>query len=133
MRINSVQNCSVTFNALQVQSANYCHFRNCDISHYESKLANTQMFDVVIDSKGLALKDKMTDVLHKIQSFSLYPKENAVAINMIGEGEPAYKLTYATIEKAKTIWGKLSKIAKTKSCLDEYTIITLWLDKCLRK
>lgn len=133
MRINNVQNNNVRFNALQVHYVDSFRFRELDINRCKNQLANTQVLDVVIDNHGLAIKEKMTDVLHRIQSFSLFPNENTVAINMIGEKEPLCKLKYASKEKAEAIWQKLSKIGKTKTVLDEYTILTLWLDKCLRK
>ena len=134
MRISCVQNNNnLNFNALQIRDVEPFYFRDLDISYCKNKLANTQVLDVVIDSHGLALKEKMTDVLHRIQSFSLFPLEKAVAVNMIGEKEPFYKWSYDTIEKAKNVWKKLSKIGKTNSRLNEYTIVTLWLDKNLRK
>ena len=132
MRINRIQSDNVNFSALQVNYADSLRFREKDIMHYKDKLANTKVFDVVIDSHGLALKEKMTDVLHRIQSFSLFPKENSIAVNLIGEKKPLCKFKYSTIEKAEAIWEKLSNISKTKNSLEEYAIVTLWLDKCLR-
>ena len=130
MRINRIQSDNVNFRALQVRYADSFCFQEKDIMHYKDKLANTKVFDVVIDSHGLALKEKMTDVLHRIQSFSLFPQDNAVGIRMIGEEVPAYLLNYSTKDEAKSEWQSLCGLT-SKTSLDVYTKVALWLEERL--
>ena len=112
MRINSVQNNDTNFTSLQVRNVGSFYYKDFDIKRCQNRLANTKILDVVIDSHGLSIKEKMTEALHQIQSFSLFPKENSVAINMIGEKEPFIKFKYDSVEKAKAVWEKLSKFNK---------------------
>ena len=105
MRISAVQN-SCDFRMLQVKSDRHL-FNESQIKTCEKQLAKTKFIDVVLDSYGLALKDKMTEVLYRIQSFSLFPKDNAVGIRMQGEEEPVFKFTYNSITDAKDAWLKL--------------------------
>ena len=126
MRIMSVQN-SVAHKSLDVRYPQHW-YRSADIKVFEKKLENTKFVDVVIDSHGLAIKEKMTDILHRIQSFSLLLLENAVGINVVGQEEPAYKFVYNDLDEAKSAWRNLSG----KSCsngLEEYTNLALLLDK----
>lgn len=132
MRINSIDN-NVKFGTLHVRNFDALTYKEADILRCKEKLANTKMFDVVIDENGLALKEKMTDILHKIQSFSLLTKENAVGIRMANEDNILYKFKYKSYEKAESVWKKLANISKNKSFLEKYTIIALWLDKRLGK
>lgn len=133
MRINSVQKNTVAFNSLQVYSANIWQLRPSEIKRCGQKLANTKVFDVIIDSHGFAIKEKKTDVLKRIQSFSLFPKENAVSINMVGEKEPLYKFSYKNLNEAKDTWESFNEIYKKESPLGEYTKVALWLEKNFQK
>ena len=132
MRINSIDN-NVKFGTLHVRNFDALTYKEADILRCKEKLANTKIFDVVIDENGLALKEKMTDILHKIQSFSLFTKENSVGIRMAKEDNVLYKFKYKSYEKAEAVWKNLADISKNKSFLEQYTIIALWLDKKLGK
>lgn len=128
MRIFSVQNNNANFKQLQVHSPQYFYYKPSDINRCRQKLAKTEFIDVIIDSKGLSIKEKMTGILQKIQSFSLFPKENAVSVNMLGEKEPAYKFSYDTLDEAKENWKYLSDAAKKQNVINEYMQIALWID-----
>lgn len=134
MRVNNVQRTNaVPHKALHVCCENLYRYNKKDVSLCQRKLADTKFVDVIIDSQGLlAIKEKMTDVLQRIQSFSLLPQENAVAFNAIGEKTPKFKFFYSTKEEAKDVWTSLNK--KTRgSSLDMYTNTALWLDGELSK
>ena len=133
MRINSVQNNGVKFKSLHINNVETFFYKDVDIKRCANRLANTKIMDVVIDKHGLSIKEKKADILHRIQSFSLFPKENSVGINMVGEKEAIYKIKYNSLEKAKNVWEKLVKISRTHNALDEYTIIALWLEKYFAK
>ena len=128
MRISAVQN-SCDFRMLQVKSDRHL-FNESQIKTCEKQLAKTKFIDVVLDSYGLALKDKMTEVLYRIQSFSLFPKDNAVGIRMQGEEEPVFKFTYNSITDAKDAWLKLQGY-EDYTFLEKYTKVALWLEKKL--
>ena len=129
MRIESVQSNNVNFNSLQIRNIGHFYYKDFDIKRCQNQLANTKFLDVVIDSHGLSIKEKMTEILHKIRSFSFFPQEKSVAINMEGEKDPFIKLQYDSANKAKAVWEKLAKIGRTNNNLEEYTILTLWLEK----
>jgi len=133
MRINSVQNNGINFKSLQIRNVGQFYYKDFDLKRSQNRLANTKILDVVIDSHGLSIKEKMTEALHQIQSFSLFPQENSIAINMINEKEPFIKFKYDSIKKAKAVWEKLLKIDNTQSNLEKYTLLTLWLEKCFTK
>lgn len=129
MRINSVQN-SAAFGQLQVRSRDIYYLNESKLKSCEKQLANTKFVDVILDSQGFAIKDKMTDILHRIQSFSLFPQDKAVGIRMIDEEAPAYLLNYSTKEQAKNEWQSLCELT-SKISLDLYTKVALWLDEKL--
>ena len=128
MRINAVQN-SCNFKMLQVRSNGYL-LNDRKLMACEKQLAKTKFIDVVLDSHGIALKDKMTDILYRIQSFSLFPQEKAVGIRMHGEAEPVFKFDYGTISEAKNAWEEL-KNCSSLTFIEEYTKVALWLEKKL--
>ncbi len=130
MRINGMQKNNTNFKSLYVANNPYWNYNSHQIESYGRKLAGTKFVDLIIDSHGLAIKKKMTDILQRIQSFSLFPKENSVAINMIGEKNPIYKFTFKTLQEAKANWDYLTSLSKNSS-LNEYTEVTLWLEKQL--
>ena len=129
MRIERVQNCAA-FGQLQSRVKYPYYINEAKIKACEKKLADTRFVDIILDSHGFAIKDKMTDILHRIQSFSLFPQENAVGIRMVGKKEPIYKFQYDTKEKARSEWDKLC-FENTKNSLDAYTNIALWLEEHL--
>ena len=86
---------------------------------------------MIIDSHGLAIKEKKTDILNRIQSFSLFPQENSVSVNMIGEETPKYKFNYPTLPIAKNVWNDLREKASEGTFLEFYTNIALWLEEKL--
>ena len=129
MRINRVQNCAA-FGQLQPRVRYPYYINESRIKICEKKLADTKFVDVILDSHGFAIKEKMTDILHRIQSFSLFPQENAVGIRMTGEKEPIYKFQYKTTEEARSEWESL--IAQNSlNGLEAYTNVALWLDSRL--
>ena len=93
MRIFSVQN-NTDFKALQVRNKGCFYYKASELTLCKEKLAKTKFIDLIIDSHGLAIKEKKTDVLQRIQSFSLFPQENCVSVNMFGEKNPKYKFSY---------------------------------------
>lgn len=129
MRVNKVQK-NIKFNALQIRNNGTTYYRACDISSCKDKLADTKFVDVVIDYYGLAIKDKKTDVLQRIQSFSLFPKENSVSVNMFNEKEAKYKFFFKNLDEAKRNWEDLCDKTNYNG-LNYYTIIALWIDKHL--
>ena len=128
MRVNTVQN-SCNFKMLQVRS-NGCIYNESKIRACEKQLAKTKFVDVILDSHGLALKDKMTDILYRIQSFSLFPIEKSVGIRMRGVDDPVFKFDYGTISEAKNAWQEL-KDCSSSTFIEEYTKVALWLEKKL--
>ncbi|MBQ7764166.1 hypothetical protein IJ384_02220 [bacterium] len=129
MRVNNVQK-NTNFKALQVRSQGYMHYNASEISRCKEKLANTKFIDVIIDSQGLAIKEKMTEVLQRIQSFSLLPQENSVVVNIKEEKEPMYKFSFKDLKEAKTIWRDLCEKTRCDE-LNYYTNIALWLEEQL--
>ena len=132
MRVNSVQN-NIHFGTLQIRHHGYLNYNACDISRCKEKLANTRLVDVIIDSQGLAIKEKKTDILQRIQSFSLFPLEKRVAINMIGENVPKYKFDYNSLEEARAEWDNLRNSTNNCNFLDLYSKVALWLEETLSK
>ena len=130
MRIDRVQNCAA-FGQLQIRTHNSSYLWNkSTLGSCEKQLANTSFVDVVIDSYGLAIKKKMTDVLYRIQSFSLFPEEQAVGIRMIDEKNPLFKFFYATKAEARSEWDDLCKVKNEKN-LELYTKVALWVEERL--
>ncbi len=127
MRISRVEN-SAAFGQLQIRSKGPYFLSESKIKTCEKKLSKTKFIDVILDSHGVAIKEKMTEILHRIQSFSLFPLENSVGIKMIGEKEPLFKFRYSTNEEAENVWETLSSYSR-KNSLDEYTEVALWLEK----
>lgn len=127
MRINSVNN-YVAFNALQQKCMAPMHITEEKLEICRKKVANTKFIDIILDSHGFAIKEKMTEFIQRIQSFSLFPKDNVVSINMIGDIENCYKFKYDTLEIAKKEWEKISDLRK-KNNPEYYTEFALWLDK----
>ena len=82
MRINKTQNCSV-FGKLYVKTDELYGISKFSLKHCEELLSKTKHVDVYIDSKGVSIKKKMTEILQEIQSFSLFPQEKAVGITLI--------------------------------------------------
>ena len=132
MRVSNVQN-NTGFKALQVRNQGCFYYKASELSICKEKLAKTKFIDVIIDSHGMAIKDKKTDVLQRIQSFSLFPQEKCVSVNMIGEETPKYKFNYPTLSVAKDEWDNLRKNTRTCSSLNCYTKVALWLDEALSK
>ena len=108
MRINKVQNNPV-FGKLLVHENKMQEFSSSVLKRYERRLSDTKHVDLIIDSHGFAIKEKMTDILQRIQSFSLFPQENAVGINVNdGNGcKKTYKAFYETLDKARKAWKDL--------------------------
>ena len=132
MRVSSVQD-NTGFKALQVRNQGYFYYKASELNICKEKLAKTKFIDVIIDSHGMALKDKKTDILQRIQSFSLFPQENCVSVNMIGEEIPKYKFSYSTLSEAKDEWNKLREGTKKGSSLSCYAKVALWLENALSK
>ena len=132
MRVTSVQN-NTSFKALQIRNQGCFYYKASELSRCKEKLANTKFVDVIIDSHGMAIKDKKTDVLQRIQSFSLFPQENSVSVNMIGEKNPKYKFFYLSLAKAKEEWNNLRLGTRQDSSLVCYTKVALWLEELLAK
>ena len=131
MRISRINNCAA-FKQLQVRTKNPFYINESRIKACEKKLMDTKFVDVVLDSQDVAIKDKMTDFLYRIQSFSLFPLEKAVGIRMIGEKEPPFKFFYKSDEEAKSAWKELCKASNIPS-LEKYTQVALWLEKHFNK
>ena len=75
MRVNNVQK-NMNFSALQIRNKVDFYCKAYDINRCKERLADTKFVDVIIDSHWLAIKEKMTEVLQRIQSFSLLPQEH---------------------------------------------------------
>ena len=130
MRINSVD-CSTKFGQLQVkQASSIWGYKDSALKSLEDRLANTKHVDVIIDSHGLAIKRKMTDILQRIQSFSLYMLEDAVGINFVGDKKETLKFKYNSLEDAEFVFNSFCKDSRTNR-LDEYANVALFLDKNL--
>lgn len=129
MRICRVENC-VAFNQLQPRVRYPYYLSEAKIKSCEKQLENTRFLDVIFDSQGFAIKDKMTEVLHRFQSFSLFPQENAIGVVMKGVKEPVYKFHYQTKDDAKQEWEDFVNI-NPKDGLENYTSLVLWLEKKL--
>ena len=132
MRINCVQN-NTSFKALQIRNQGYFHYNTNDLNHCREKLKDTKFIDVIIDSHGLAIKEKKTELLQRIQSFSLFPQENSISINMIGEKTPKYKFKFPTLDNAKSEWNTLRESSLKDNYIIWYTKIALWLENCFTK
>lgn len=132
MRVSGVQN-NTGFKALQIRNQGCFYYKASELNICKEKLAKTKFIDVIIDSHGMAIKDKKTDVLHRIQSFSLFPQEKCVSVNMIGENIPKYKFSYPTLSIAKDEWDNLREDTRTCSSLNYYTKVALWLEDTLSK
>ena len=127
MRINNVQK-DMNFKQLKVNTHKTWGLKETVIQQYKEKLADTKNFDVIVDSTGISLKRKMTDINQKIQSFSLYMKENALGIHVIGDKRELFKFSYATLEEAKLAWQHLNNSDK-QDRLKGYGEVALLLDK----
>ena len=131
MRINGIEN-RVGFGNLYLRTNQFHEISEEMIRRYEQKLANTKHIDLIIDSHGFAIKDKMTDFLQRIQSFSLFPQENAVGINMDGLTKKIYKFTYKTLDEAKKAWKDLYTTAQQGN-IKGYADVAIWLDNKLEE
>ncbi len=128
MRINKTQSCSV-FGKLYVKTDELYGISKFSLKHCEELLSKTKHVDVYIDSKGVSIKKKMTEILQEIQSFSLFPQENAVGITLIENLEKkVYRMFYKTDEIAKENWKRLCDTSNLNK-LEVTTKIALWLEK----
>lgn len=128
MRSNKVQN-FVVFKQLQVKPNSFRDFNPSVIKKSQDRLSETKFFDLIIDSQGIAIKKKKTDVLQRIQSFSLYPQENSVGVKMLSKlGDSIYKFKYESYEKAHMIWREFCESCQ-KNNLEGYTNFVLWLEE----
>ena len=128
MRVSSVQNCSA-FGKLYINTNELIGITKSSLKSCEGKLSKTKHIDVVIDSKGIAIKKKMTDILQRVQSFSLYPQENAVGITVLEDSvKKTYKMYYETVDEAKKNWENLFDKTNLNK-LEALTKIALWLEK----
>lgn len=131
MRIYSMQN-KTNFGQLHIDNKNLYRFKDSEIKYFKEKLADTKYLDLIFDSKGSAIKEKMTGALKKIQSFSFFPIENAASVNFIGEAEPIYKFTFDSFESAKKEWRVLCEEGKdAETSLPMYANAILWIEKYL--
>ena len=130
MRISGVNN--TNFGKLYIKSNQFHDLPEDIIRQCEQKLSKTKHVDVIIDSHGFAIKDKMTDFLQRIQSFSLFTQENAVGINTNGVTKNVYKFTYKTLEEAKKAWRELCTTAQHDN-LEGYSNVAIWLDNKLEE
>lgn len=130
MRINATQ-CSCTFGKLHIKTDELYDIKKSSLSKCMGLLSKTKHVDVIVDSKGIFIKKKMTETLQKIQSFSLFPLENSVGITIEEQGKKSiYKDIYKTLEEAKCAWKNLydhTGLDNLESC----TKIALWLDRCI--
>ena len=131
MRINKVQN-NLAFGKLLVYENKMHEFSSSVLKRYERRLSDTKHVDLIIDSHGFAIKEKMTDILQRIQSFSLFPQENAVGVNVNdGRGnKKTYKTVYSSLEKAKEAWTSLYRTGQQCN-LEAYSQLVLWIEKML--
>ena len=79
MRINNTDSFA-TFKSLNVANYKHLHLTSSNLKNCEKQLAKTKRFDVIIDANGFSIKDRKTDLLNWIQSFSLFMKEKAIGI-----------------------------------------------------
>ena len=68
MRINKVQN-NLAFGKLLVYENKMHEFSSSVLKRYERRLSGTKHVDLIIDSHGFAIKEKMTDILQRILFF----------------------------------------------------------------
>ena len=109
MRINSTQSCNA-FGKLYIKTNEIYGISQSSLKQCEERLSKTKHVDIFINSQGITIKKKMTEILQKIQSFSLYPQDNAVGITVLGKDtKNIYIKTYETLEEAKNIWYSFSK------------------------
>ena len=128
MRINNAHYCSA-FGKLYVNTDDLYGISKSSLKQCEKLLSKTKHVDVFIDSQGITIKKKMTEILQKIQSFSLFPQENSVGICVMENTERnVYKLFYGTLEEAKENWKNLCKITNLNK-LESTTKIALWLER----
>ena len=127
MRINSVEN-SAAFKSLKINNGSLNLLSSNKVKNFEKRLANTKHVDVIIDSYSFSIKDKKTEIQNMIQSFSLFTKENAVGINLIGDCKKTLKIYYDNIEEARNAWNELRANDK-KDHLETYVKAALILDK----
>lgn len=126
MRISRVDNCAA-FGQLQTRVKCPYFINQSKLRACEKQLVDTKFVDVIYDSQGFAIKEKMADILYRIQSFSLFPIDKAVGIRMIGVKEPVFKFFHQSKEEAKSDWKDLCS-AHSKSNVEEYTQVALWLE-----
>ena len=131
MRINRVQNNVVSFKQLEVRSTKFLDIKDFAINECRKRLEKTKNVDVVIDSHGIAIKKKMTEVLQRIQSFSLFTQENAVGINFDKGEDRVYKFKYDSFELAKQAWKDLYEKSNENS-LETYTKVALLIENLLK-
>lgn len=130
MRTNNVQ--SLSFSHLQVRTRHLPYISESSLERCRTQLSKTKHVDVVIDPHGFAIKEKMTDILQRIQSFSLFMLENALGLNVktSSNENKTYKFKFATIDEARKIWKDFYETSGSNS-LEGYTKIALWLDEHL--
>lgn len=127
MRINGTQSCNA-FGKLYIKTNEIYGISQSSLKQSEELLSKTKHVDVFIDSQGITIKKKMTEILQKIQSFSLFPQENSVGISVMENSEKnIYKLFYETLEEAKDNWKNLCNM-KNLNKLESTTKVALWLD-----
>lgn len=128
MQINSCSSTNTNFGKLYIRSNKFYDISEKSINQYQDKLSKTKYLDVIIDSHGIAIKEKMTENLSRIQSFSLFTLENAVGINFNGDKKNTFKFSYPSFEEAKKAWLEFSEITKN-DFFEGYCKIALWMDK----
>ena len=127
MRINNAHYFSA-FGKLHINTDELYGISKSSLKQCEKLLSKTKHVDVFIDSQGITIKKKMTEILQKIQSFSLFPLERAVGITVIENNEKkVLKMFYKTTEEAKRSWRTLSNCSWLNN-IESHTIIALWLD-----
>ena len=131
MRINSVQN-TIGFKKLDIRTHELLEIGESTLQKCQKRLANTKHVDVIIDSHGIAIKNKMTDILQRIQSFSLFKEEQTIGINVDNGNEKTYKIKYDSYEEAKNSWKDLYE-TYYKKALEGYTKAALLLENFLDK
>ena len=125
MRISNVQ--MNTFNGLKIYNREIYEMGELAVNKCRERLASTKHVDLIYDSHGFAIKKKMTEVLQRIQSFSLFPYENAVGINVNGNANKIYKFKLKTLDEAKQLWNDLVETCR-KNRLEGYTKIILMIE-----
>lgn len=126
MRVNSMEN-SVGFKSLKIKENPYRYLAGTSTKIFEKKLANTKRYDVIVDSHGFSIKDKKTELINKIQSFSLFIKEKAVGINLLGNSKQTFKVYFDELEEAENLWNEL-RVSDRSNRLESYAKATLILD-----